>query len=513
MDKNYMNIPAEKFKVATGRKLSDKKLATKPVGYFKDAMIRFSRNKSSVAASIIILFLFLYAIVVPYISNYNVEFRDGYYKMVLPRSKTFAFLGWDGCREQNEAQSGYDYLNSIGQEYGTSAVLKVNERYKDSNGIPFYKLYVDSYEKVGFVYADLSADEYQKLQKYQNDTGIQVIYPLPVYYKTNFVSVGSAANLWYELADETANTQGLSKYHADNGDPIYVPAYHTSSNKNRAQYDSLRIEGDNGGADGETWYTYAAKNQTGYRVRVLYKEYYNYKNGFYAQHLLGTNQHGQDIFACLAYGARLSFLLAISVSVINFFIGVIYGAVEGYYGGAVDLILERISDILASIPFIVVATLFKMHLADKVGPIVSLLFAFVLTGWIGIAHRVRTQFYRFKGQEYVLAARTLGASDSRLIFRHILPNSLGTIITSTVLIIPGVIFRESMLSFLGIISLETSGLTSIGTMLSNGQAYLSSFPHIILFPALFISLLEISFNLFGNGLRDAFNPSLRGADE
>ena len=106
-----------------------------------------------------------------------------------------------------------------------------------------------------------------------------------------------------------------------------------------------------------------------------------------------------------------------------------------------------------------------------------------------------------------------GASDSRLIFKHIFPNSLGTIITGSVLAIPGVIFSESMLSYLGIVNLETSSLTSIGTMLSNGQGYLITFPHIILFPALFISILEISFNLFGNGLRDAFNPSLRGADE
>jgi oligopeptide transport system permease protein len=175
--------------------------------------------------------------------------------------------------------------------------------------------------------------------------------------------------------------------------------------------------------------------------------------------------------------------------------------------------LERISDILGSIPFIVVATLFQLHLASKVGAIPSLLFAFILTGWLGIAYRVRTQFYRFKNSEYVLAARTLGASDSRLIFRHILPNSLGTIITGTILIIPSVIFSESMLSYLGIVNLETSSLTSIGTMLSSGQAYLSTYPHIIMFPAVFISLLMISFNLFGNGLRDAFNPSLRGADE
>ena len=144
---------------------------------------------------------------------------------------------------------------------------------------------------------------------------------------------------------------------------------------------------------------------------------------------------------------------------------------------------------------------------------VWLLFAFISTGWVNEAASVRMQFYRFKGQEYVLAARPLGAKDRRLIFKHIFPNALGTIITGSVLSIPGVIFTESMLSYLHIINLETSALTSIGTMLSNGQGYLSTFPHIILFPALFISILEISFNLFGNGLRDAFNPSLRGADE
>ena len=137
-----------------------------------------------------------------------------------------------------------------------------------------------------------------------------------------------------------------------------------------------------------------------------------------------------------------------------------------------------------------------------------------MTGWVGTAARVRTQFYRFKGQEYVLAARTLGASDSRLIFKHIFPNSLGTIITGAVMTIPGVIFSESMLSYLHIINLDTSStLTSIGTMLSNGKDYLSTYPHILFFPAAFIAILEICFNLFGNGLRDAFNPSLRGAED
>ena len=172
-----------------------------------------------------------------------------------------------------------------------------------------------------------------------------------------------------------------------------------------------------------------------------------------------------------------------------------------------------VSDVLSGIPFTVVSVLFQLHLAKKVGVVPALLFAFVLTGWIGMAARVRMQFYRFKGQEYVLAARTLGASDWRLMFKHIFPNSLGTIITGSVLVIPGVIFTESSLTYLGIINLDSSTMTSVGTMLANARQYLSTFPHMIFFPALFISLLEISFNLFGNGLRDAFNPSLRGADE
>ena len=510
----YSDISAELFEqIDPTTRITDKKLSTKPVGYFRDALRRFRRNKSSVAAAIIILLLLLYAIIIPITSDYDVTFRDGYYKLLIPKWDAFKWLGFDGCKEQLETQAGYDYYNSIGYELNESAVKELREHTKDANGIDYYRLYVDTYDKVGFIYADLNEAQYLDLQKYQNENNIQVIYPLPANYKTNFVAVTSGANLWYEMADNSASTQGLSAHHDEQGNPVYVAAYHTSKNEHRAQYDSLRIPGDDGGEDGTQWYTYAAKNQSGYRVRVLYKEYYHYKNGFYANHPLGTNQHGQDLLVCLASGARLSFILAISVSLINFVIGVAFGSVSGYYGGWVDLIMERITDILSGVPFIVVATLFQLHLADRLGALPSLLFAFVLTGWIGIAYRVRTQFYRFKNHEYILAARTLGARDARLMFRHILPNSLGTIITGTILIIPGVIFSESMLSYLGIINLETSGMTSIGTMLSNGQAYLSNYPHILLFPAVFISLLEISFNLFGNGLRDAFNPSLRGVDE
>ena len=513
----YDNIPREKLQLAVrGEKIKDKKLDTKALGYFADAFRRFCRNKSSVAAAIIIIIQLLFAVFVPMVSNYDVDFRDGNYAFVTPRFEPLAALGWDGCKTITaQTQAGYDYLAAIGAETGRSAVVKVKRVYIDpKSGETLYDLYVDTYAKVGFIYQDLTKEEYIALQEYQNETGIQVMYPLPANYKTNYVSLTSPANIWYKLELDTQYSTGAAAQHDENGDPIFENNYLTGK-QTSGSYESLRIEGDDGtaGENGDEWFVYAKRNQTGYRVRLDYSAYYQYKNGFEASYLLGTNQHGQDILVCLANGARLSFILAISVSLINLVIGVCYGAIEGYYGRTVDLIMERIRDILSSVPFIVVATLFQLHLAEKVGAIPSLLFAFVLTGWIGIAGRVRTQFYRFKGQEYVLAARTLGASDSRLIFRHILPNSLGTIITGTILIIPGVIFSESMLSYLGIINLETTGLTSIGTMLAHGRAYLSTFPHIIIFPALFIALLEISFNLFGNGLRDAFNPSLRGADE
>ena len=503
-------IPKEKFAfVQKEERIHDEKLKTKSISYFGDAWIRFRTNKSAVIAFSLIVLLLLFAIIVPFVSNYTVAFRDGYYKTVLPKCSWFAGTGfWDGGRNEKQSEAGYQYLNAIGQESGDAAIMSVKESFQDSTGAVYYNLRVDTYNMVGYVYVNLSEAEYKDLMAYQDENGIQVIYPLAATQNKHFVLGNDGANFWYKLQDEAQGSAGAAVLD-ENGN--YIANYLSSDNPEKAGYTSrMRIAGD--GENG-VYYTYAQKNQTGYRCRVQYSKYFFYRNHFEPSFLFGTNVYGQDIFTCLAVGARLSFLLSISVATINFILGAIYGSIEGYYGGVVDLVLERVSDILSSVPFMVVATLFQLHLADKVGVVPCLLFAFVMTGWVGTAARVRTQFYRFKGQEYVLAARTLGASDRRLIFKHIFPNSLGTIVTSAVMTIPGVIFSESMLSYLHIINLEASSLTSIGTMLSNGQGYLSSYPHIIMFPALFIAILEISFNLFGNGLRDALNPSLRGADD
>ena len=265
-------------------------------------------------------------------------------------------------------------------------------------------------------------------------------------------------------------------------------------------------------ADGNAYYI-TRMNGTQYETRVIYKEWYKYQNGRYASFLFGADSAGYDIFVRLAGGARLSLLLSLAVASINLFLGIIIGSIEGYYGGTTDLIVERIKDILYDIPYMVIMAFFQLFFAKRLGPIFSMFFAFIFFGWISTSSTVRAQFYRFKGMDYINASRTLGAKDSRLIFKHILPNAIGFIITTSVLTIPSVIFSEANLTYLGIVNLEGDKITSVGTMLNSAQSVLSTYPHCVFFPAAFISILLICFNEFGNGLRDAFNPSLRGAED
>ena len=507
-DRNlYPDIPAEKFAFTNNRSDSDEKFKTRQVGYFGDAWHRFRKNKSSIAATWIILLLILYAIVAPMIgsNSYTRNLTDTTYltyNKLLPKSKLFSFLGWDGCSRTEIAEANYIYYSAIEKETGYNVVRKLYGTRVTDAGKTMYDVKLDSYTSNGFLYMTLTQGQYEAIQAWQDSTGIQVIYPA-----VNLKNV-TDASIWYE-----ANAKGVATL--KNGE--LVPAYKTSGSD--GNYDSLRIEGDPGKDDINAAKRYRYATITGdsssisYKCRINKFAYFQYRYGFEPVFYFGTNSLGQDIFTRLASGARFSLLFAVGISMINLILGSIYGAIEGYYGGVADLIMERISDILVEVPFMVVATLFQLHLAKKVGPVWSLLFAFVVTGWIGMAARVRMQFYRFKHHEYVLAARTLGASDRRLMFKHIFPNSLGTLITGCVLVIPGVIFSESSLTYLGIINLDSSTMTSVGTMLANGKDYLATYPHIIFFPALFIALLEVSFNLFGNGLRDAFNPALRGADE
>ena len=508
-------ISSEKFVLhSAGEQLHDEKLETKPVSYLRDALSRFTKNKASIAAAFIIGILFLFAMIGPVVSPYKVADEDANYAYVLPKNEYFYEHGlgfWDGGREIGVTEASYNLYRGIQEETGRTVIMTEPEiRREEYMGKPisYYDFRLDTYNAVGVKFVLLKYNEYVALQQYQDEHNIQVIYPItdPA-LRPEAEQDKTNANIWYRtklgagrkttiVFDE--NGDFIPIYQADNGADMYTS--------------KMYWEGD------EKLYNYAEpKDADMWNVRVDYREYYrylHYKAGDgieYPSFLLGANNAGKDLFICLASGARFSFILAIIVASVNLFVGAIYGAIEGYYGGKIDLLMERFVDILASIPFMIVITLLKYHL--DISHIMILFIAFFLTGWTGMAGRTRMQFYRFKNQEYVLVARTLGAKDSRIMFKHIFPNAIGTLITSCVLVIPGVIFSETSLSYLGIINLNTGNLTSVGTLLATGQNFLFTYPHMILFPSIFISLLMLSFNLFGNGLRDAFNPSLRGTEE
>lgn len=237
---------------------------------------------------------------------------------------------------------------------------------------------------------------------------------------------------------------------------------------------------------------------------VLAWKYFGYKS--VPIHIFGTERFGYDMLKYVFSGLRTSLILGIIVSAINIAIGVVWGSISGYFGGLTDLVMERITDVLSGIPWIVLMTVLTLKLGQN---FFVFALALCLTGWIGTESITRSQFYRYKGREYVLAAKTLGARAPRLIFRHILPNAIGTIVTSSVLMIPSVIFNEATISFLG---LGLQGMNSLGVILSRTETTFSTYPSELLFPSVIISLLMICFNLFGNGLRDAFNPSLKGSE-
>ena len=239
---------------------------------------------------------------------------------------------------------------------------------------------------------------------------------------------------------------------------------------------------------------------------IIKLDLYKYRGAEDHYFIFGTDNIGRDLFVRLWRGTRISLLIGIISVLINCFIGVVYGAVSGYYGGKVDMVLQRISEILGGIPFLVMSILFIMVLGAGVW---SFILVLIVTGWIGMSRMIRAQFYRYKDYEYVMASRTMGAPDRTLIFRHILPNAIGPIITQATFAVPSAIFSESFLSYLGL-GIQAPE-PSIGVLLAEGQKVLTNSPHLTLFPALVVSALMLAFNMFGNGLRDAFDPRMRGA--
>lgn len=219
---------------------------------------------------------------------------------------------------------------------------------------------------------------------------------------------------------------------------------------------------------------------------------------------LGTDSLGRDIFTRVWKGTQVSLYIALLAAMIDMVIGVIYGAISGFIGGRTDTIMQRITEVLVGIPNLVVVILMIIVLDPG---ILSITIALTITGWVGMARVVRAQVLKLKGQEYVLAARTLGQSNLTIISKHMIPNLSGVIIINTMFTIPSAIFFEAFLSFIGL-GLQPP-LASLGTLIDDGFKVLQLYPYQMIIPAVVISLIMICINMIADGLRDALDPKMR----
>ena len=376
LPQELIDLPESDFQMVQSEEIHDEKFQTKPIGFFKDAMIRLSKSAVAVTSFTIIVLIILSSLIVPNITGYGYRQQNIAAKDLPPRIPLLEDIGIaDGTRVlKNRKKEAL----SDPKRYPEGSVLEIVREF-EAKGVAMVDVKVDAY-----VYAGVSADEY---------------------------------------------------------------------------------------------------------------------------HWVGTDYLGRDLCTRLFKGARVSLLIAFVSVVTNVIIGVIYGAISGYYGGKVDIVMTHFAEVLDGLPYVVVTILFMLLLGAG---ITSLILAMCVTGWIGTSRLIRAQFFRFKEREYVLAARTLGVGDIALIFRHILPNCVGPLITRAMIAIPGAIFSESFLAYIGL------GIAppepSIGILLSDGQNVLLQYPYQTFFPAVLISLLMIAFNMFANGLRDALDPTKRGEE-
>lgn len=511
-------------------------------GYLRDALSRFFKDRSSIVGFSLLSILVLFGVLTPLISPKNhvseadfpSGFQDPSFRYASPYNPLFAGTGfWDGTKEETVSESQYLFYLHDDSNHPRMRFLSKNVDVLDFGSTHIesltYTIRRDTYA-IGNRVLLLSKERYAALLSYEEKKGIaekQNGIRKPLVDSEGYLAqyekelAKKSVDNYQSIVDQMRNfynqnpdvSLALTAYNAKKGSysqDVFFPVYDENGEPERIY---LHDE------DGSLSYSEPIADEV--RVRVDYFDYFEFRYGFAPRFVFGTNGQGQDIFLRLAKGLDFSLLFGIVITLVNVLLGVLWGSVAGFYGGEIDLFMQRLTDIISGVPSIILLTICQIQFVNNLSlkaaigsggvMLLAIFVAFVYNGWIGVSGMTRMQFYRFKRSEYVLASRSLGAGDARLIFRHILPNSLGTLLTSSILMVPGVIYGESSLSYLGLIDFQSSGFSSIGTLLNEGQAAgLESYSFVLLFPALCIAILMICFNLFGNGLRDAFNRAAGG---
>ena len=436
-----------------------------PSTFFKDGVKRLLKNKVATVSFFIIIFLTLSCIILPMVWPY------GYDQMLGMNPKT----GKMDSSYNNLAPFEYSAAEGV-KMFGTANVhdILIPKDLMDADYNEQVKNYAESlYNK----YESGSKTE-ESFLALANDASANDM-------KLEYKKRDGAKNISFSKAKDAANwvweVKGLGK--------------------------SVRVAGDATLVDGDDGY------------HLIYFRGYEGETEDVFPHVFGTDSHGRDYLIRVVYGMRVSLAVGLFASIIVLILGMLVGAVAGYCGGIVDLVIMRIVDIIYSLPdmlmVILLASVMKLVLGDviagtvleKIGSnIISLFIVFGLLYWVSMSRLIRGQILSLREQEYVLSARASGAKSGWIIRKHLVPNCISVIIISTALQIPSAIFTESYLSFLGLG--VNAPMPSLGSLASDALNGLSTYPHRLAIPAVVISLIVLSLNLFGDGLRDAFDPKL-----
>ncbi|RAP76309.1 ABC transporter permease [Paenibacillus montanisoli] len=223
-----------------------------------------------------------------------------------------------------------------------------------------------------------------------------------------------------------------------------------------------------------------------------------------SDHWFGTDNLGRDLFVRTWLGVRISLIVGFTAALIDLMIGVVYGGIMGFSGKRLGGVMNKFAEILYAIPYLLVVILLGVVMGNG---LTTIIIALSITGWITMSWIVRGQILQLKNQEYVLAAQSMGASGSRILFRHLIPNTLGPIIVTVTLSVPSAIFAEAFLSFLGL-GVQTPA-ASLGTLISEAVSVFTLYPWVMLIPASLLSITMLAFNIFGDALQDAFDPKMK----